>query len=365
MTEYRYLFADLLTDQIVGELPLTGVNFTQQINSIGTFTGHLLLSGVNAYGLNVEAATVPGRTAVYVDRDGVLVWGGVLWKRDYRSDTQQLSLTAQEFESYFQKRLTTSTQTFAGVDQFTVAETLVSDAQAVPYGNIGVQVGSGTSGVLITKTYYGYELKNVYQALQDLSRASSGFDFRIQVSYDGGYNPVKTLMLGYPRIGTVYSASSTSVPVFEFPAGNVVSYEYPEEGANTANRLYGIGAGSNEGKLIVDVSDAGKFAAGWPLLESTVTYSDYTDSTLLTNLVTGQVSAVSYPPVTMKIVAPPYVDPVLGSYKVGDDCRVRIVDDRFPTGVDGVYRITALNVAPGEDGPERATLTVTLPTASV
>jgi len=47
-TTYRYLFVDLLSNTIIGELPLTGVSFTQQLNQPGTFQGHLLLSGINA-----------------------------------------------------------------------------------------------------------------------------------------------------------------------------------------------------------------------------------------------------------------------------------------------------------------------------
>lgn len=365
MTQYRYLFADLLTNEVIGELPLTGVNFTQQLNTAGSFSGHLLLSGVNAFDFNVDAATTPARTALYVDRDGVLVWGGVVWRRSYSSAAQTVELQAQEFESYFQHRFVSATATFTNADQLTIAQTLITNAQAATGGNIGVAVGSETSGVLMSRTYYGYELKNVYQALQDLSRNTNGFDFNISVAYDVNKNPTKTLVLGYPRSGTVYSASSQTAPVFEFPAGNVVSYEYPEEGANAANLVWGVGAGSNEGKTIVSASDPTKTAAGWPLLETAINYTDYSSASFIAGLITGQVAAISYPPTTVRIVVPPYVDPVFGSYRVGDDCRLRIKDDRFPTGLDATYRIVALNVTAGEDGPERATLTLTLPNASV
>ena len=72
-TTYRYLFVDLLSNTIIGELPLTGVGFTQQLNQPGTFQGHLLLSGVNADKYNVELATIPAHCGLYVDRDGSLL----------------------------------------------------------------------------------------------------------------------------------------------------------------------------------------------------------------------------------------------------------------------------------------------------
>jgi hypothetical protein len=82
-------------------LPLTDVSFTQQLNQPGTFQGHLLLSGVNANKYNVELSTIPANCGLYVDRDGILVWGGVIWGRTYNSNSQTLSFNAQEWISYF------------------------------------------------------------------------------------------------------------------------------------------------------------------------------------------------------------------------------------------------------------------------
>ena len=357
-TTYRYIFADLLTNSVLGELPITGVSFNQQLNQAGTLQARILLSGVDGYEYNVDASTIPARTAIYVDRDGVIVWGGVIWGREYNSANQTLSITAREFESYFERRRITTDVVFTNVDQMTIAQTLFNTAQAAPYGNIGVIVPTNTSGVLVSRTYYGYEYKQVYAAVQDLSRQLDGFDFNIRSSYSSG-EIIKTLQMGYPRIGTIYSPTDPSAVVFNFPAGNIVEYAYPEDGSIAANTIYGLGAGSNEGKLLSTASDATKYAEGWALLEDQANYSDVTDATLLSELAQGQVSALSYPPTTIKVVVPAYVDPVFGTYSIGDDARLIITDSRFPTGLDQVYRIVGLNVQPGEDSPERVTLTLT------
>jgi hypothetical protein len=359
-TTYRYLFANLVTNEIIAELPLTGVGFTKQLNQAGTLQGHLLLSGVSTPEFNVNASTIPGKTAIYVDRNGVLVWGGVIWNRTYNSAAQQLSLAAREFESYFERRRITQTTAFTNTDQLVIARTLIDDAQSVSSGDIGVITGSETSGVLIDRVYYAYELKGVYPAIQDLSRAENGFDFNINVSYDGvTEEPIKTLILGYPRTGVVYDVNDPAAFVFIFPAGNIVEYEYPEDGSIAANTVYALGAGSNEGKLIATAQDASKLIDGWALLEEQANYSDTTDATLLQELATGQVNAVSYPPTTIKIVVPAYVTPEFGTYNIGDDARLIITDERFPETLDEIYRIVALSVQPGEDGPERVTLTLT------
>jgi hypothetical protein len=329
-TTYRYLFADLLTNSILAELPLTGVSFTQQLNQPGTLNGHVLLSALQSAQFNVNAATIPGRSAIYVDRNGDLIWGGVIWNRTYNSAEQILNITAREFESYFERRRVSTTRDFVNTDQLAVARTLIDDAQLVPNGDIGVIVGTETSGVLIDRVYYDYELKNVYQAVQDLSRQEDGFDFNINVSYDLiTEEPIKTLVLAYPRSGVIYDINDPNALVFMFPAGNIVEYEYPEDASIAANTIFALGAGSNEGKLISIAEDTTKLVDGWPVLEDVANYSDVTDSTVLDELSLGQVLAVSYPPTTVKIVVPAYIPPTLNDYNIGDDARLIITDERF------------------------------------
>lgn len=359
-TTYRYLFANLLTNEIIAELPLTGVTFTQQLNQAGSLTGHLLLSGMTTPQFNVNDSTIPAKTAIYVDRNGDLIWGGIIWNRTYNSQSQTLTITAREFESYFERRRISSTTAFTNTDQLVIARTLIDNAQTVPYGDIGVITGSETSGVLVDRVYYAYELKGVYPAIQDLSRQDDGFDFNIQVSYDPiTQEPIKTLTLGYPRSGTVYDVNDPLAIVFMFPAGNIVEYEYPEDGSVAANKMYALGAGSNEGKLIAIATDNNKYTEGWALLEDQGNYSDITDSTVLQELALGQVIAVSYPPTVIKIIVPAYAVPEYGTYGIGDDARLIITDERFPNTLDEVYRIVALSVQPGENGPERVTITLT------
>lgn len=361
-TNYRYLFVNLFSNEIIAELPLTGVGFTQQLNQAGSFQGHILLSGINGDKYNVDASTIPGKCALYVDRNGVLVWGGVIWGRSYNSTEQKLNITAQEWISYFAHRRVNQTVDFNNIDQLVIAKTLIENAQTETHGNINVgynSEGQTTSGVLVDRVYYNYELKNIFDAIQDLSRQSDGFDFHIDINYNNITGlPEKFFNTYYPRAGQIYSFGNANIPVFTFPAGNMVEYEYPEDGSLVANRLYALGAGSNEGKLIAGAEDTTRFAEGWALLDTAVNYSDITDQTVLNNLASAQVLAVSYPPVVLKVVVPAYVDPVFGTYEVGDDCRVIITDSRFPNTLDAIYRIVALSVQPGEDGPERVTLTL-------
>jgi len=365
MSEYRYLFADLLTNQIKAELPLSGVTFGQELNTSGPFSGHLLLSGVNSYTLNVSDATQPGKTAIYVDRDGTIVWAGILWSREYSSSEQKITLSGREFESYFEHRrinfdynLDQNSQ-----DQLLVVRNLFNTIQGSTGSstNIGVQVGTETSGVNVTKYYNSYDLKPLTEAVYELSKSNTGFDWNVDVSYDSSYNINKYLRLEYPRRGRVYSATSSTSSMLEFP-GNIIEYTYPEDGTAVTNTMYGIGAGSAAAKLISTQSDAGQLTAGWATLENSVSYTDYWDQTLLDQLTYAQLQAVKNPVTVMTVTIPTYIDPILGSYGTGDDFRIRITDDRFPTTLDVVRRLSKYDVQVGDAGAERVVMSFVVTT---
>lgn len=375
-TQYRYLFADLITNDILAELPLTNVQFTQALNTPGSFSGTILGSDVNEAGYDITGSTIPARTAIYVDRDGVLIWGGIIWLRTWDSDTQHFSFSAREFGSYFERRRITGdfmegnqALVYDGQDQLFVAQDLLFLAQQQTGGDIGIVIPDNISGVDITRVYYDYEFKDVWGAIKDLSNQQDGFDFNIDVAYDSNLEPRKYAQTAYPQRGTPYVSTDPAAFVFEFP-GNIVAYEWPDDGSVVANTMYGIGPNSNEAKIrAVANSPVDQIAAGYPLLEDTVSYTDQYDPTLLYQQTLGETTAKQVPVVTPKIVVPAYINPVLGSYKTGDECLLRITDDRFPNngygfGLSQVFRIVAISVQPGEDGPERVTLTLTDPTTT-
>ena len=360
-TTYRYLFADLLTNEIVAELPINNVSFDKELNTAGSFGGELFLTDLREDVYAINSQTIPGRTALYVDRDATLVWGGIVWSRSYSSESQSIQFQAREFESYFEHRKIITTYSASATDQLTVAKALVDQIQAVTSGSIGIVVPTLTSGVTVTKTYNGYDQKPLAEALYELSRTDNGFDWNIDVAYDSSYQIVKTLDLAYPRRGKVYAAGAVAISVLEFP-GNVVSYSYPEDGASVANTMFGVGSGTGEGQVMSTQTSATQIAAGWPVLQHSVSLKDYSDQTLLDNMTLAHLDAVTDPVVVLTMVTEAYNDPILGSFKTGDDVRVRITDPRFPDVFDEPRRIVKYSVQPGESGPERITFSLAVTT---
>lgn len=105
--EYRYFTTNLVTNEVIAEIPFKGVSYERAIKAAGSFSGEIAVLPPNP-DLNDNASlydnTMPGRTGLYVLRNGVCVWGGIIWSRSYNVITRKLSVSASEFTSYFQHR---------------------------------------------------------------------------------------------------------------------------------------------------------------------------------------------------------------------------------------------------------------------
>ncbi len=100
---YRYFTADLLTNEIISEIPFRGVSYERALRGAGVFSGSIPVIAETRY-LDLYESTMPGNTALYVVRDGICVWGGIIWTRDYDIIERALTVSASEFTSYFYHR---------------------------------------------------------------------------------------------------------------------------------------------------------------------------------------------------------------------------------------------------------------------
>lgn len=351
MAIYTYLFADLRTNAILAELPLAGVGFEQILGGAGSFNATLALGDPKVAKLDPLGSTEPERTAIYVDRDGVLVWGGILWTRRWGSSARQLQLAGNEFWSYARRRHLRTTKTYEEVDQLEIAQDLLNWMQSLAGGDIGLVVGTETSGVLRDRTYYGYELKQIGEAVEQLSRVEGGFEFAVDVRYGSSGTPEKILTLSYPRRGRTVDKTGL---VFELP-GNINDYDWPEDGTTAANASHAVGAGEGDSMLSSVAHRPDRLDAGYPLLEQVVAYKDVSEFATLDAHARADVAAATAdvrPTITVRADT----EPRLGSYITGDDARVRITDDRWPStaasavGLDTFMRIVGISVDPPSAG---------------
>jgi len=101
--QYRYYLTDLLSNEIISEIPFRQVSFERVNRRAGSFSGTIPFIEVTS-GLNIYEATMPGRSGLYVMRNNICVWGGIIWARSYEVQNRELSVSGSEFMSYFYKR---------------------------------------------------------------------------------------------------------------------------------------------------------------------------------------------------------------------------------------------------------------------
>ena len=100
---YRYYTADLLTNEILAEIPFRSVSYERAIKSAGSFSGSIPVIDATK-SMDIYESTMPGNTALFVVRNNVCVWGGVIWSRSYDVVGRVLNVSASEFTSYFYHR---------------------------------------------------------------------------------------------------------------------------------------------------------------------------------------------------------------------------------------------------------------------
>ncbi len=357
-SRYRALFCDLRTDQVLDRLPLHGVAFDDWIGKTGAASGTIPIPNAQI-AARVRAAVEPARTALWIERDRDLWWGGILWTSDVTSDGRgnlAMQVQAGTFDSYLAHRQLRVTKTAKGMDQLDIARALVEYVQDTPGGDIGVEYDQQTSGVLRDRTYLRYDLPYVRDLIDQLAKTENGFEWRVAGFLDPETGRrVKRLQFGYPIIRT-----GASEIVLDHP-GPVLSYGWPVDGTRRANTWQSRGASTNtnqasesvplmSAELIADAD----LAAGWPRLDGT---SDY--STVVTQSVLDAHARADWqtggqprtiPEITVALAHTPMSPALLGAV-----VRLRI-RDLWHT-LDERYRVIGLSVQPPERGrPETAKL---------
>lgn len=100
---YRYITTDLLTGEILAEIPMQGVSWGRALRRAGQFSGSIPVIPATSH-LNIYKSTLPGKTALYIMRNNVCVWGGIIWSREYDAENRTLDISGSEFISYFYHR---------------------------------------------------------------------------------------------------------------------------------------------------------------------------------------------------------------------------------------------------------------------
>jgi hypothetical protein len=330
MPLYRYYTTDILTEDVLGDLPLYQVQPDRVLSGIGTLTGKLKLGTGIFLDQDLKVASQPGRVALYMERDGVIIWGGIIWGRKYNSNEKAYDIIAQSWESIFDHVPMLDDIILETYDQQVVFKTIITLMQLQPYNNFNLDLSQiPTDGNVIRSTLFaGYEYHMVSEAINQLIQADNGFDYTIDIVPSAFQDqPDKVIRTGYPRLGT-----DSEVSFWDYPGG-IQSYTWNESASSGGTMFAGLGegAGVDQKRAVTpaqDLLDQG-YPAWWVVRSNPFLTTDAEISTFTAAQRDRYKMPVGSPEFTLKSDRIPEFTEWQA---LGNNFSVYIQDERFPTG---------------------------------
>lgn len=378
MADVFKVFAyDINTNTRICEIPAKGLTFDRRLDDAGSidFTVNLTDPKAAAQIKPLTAYFDVAPFALYVDRDGVLVWGGWAKTSHYtHSNKEAFPISGKEWLDYFTQRTCAALYDQPhypnGVDPAALLATAVTDCQnttlAGPGASVGISVLGGSSlKPWITPSYTDQSF--VSQVIADVcagvTPGTGGVDVWMSCRWSSASNPAPqvTLNIESPRAGRIAGASGLT-----FELLNAVDFEWPNDFGQSATTLIESGGGSGLVAPTATVQAPGVPVGGLgqpPRLDKVIQHSNVTDRALLSQLAYGEAQEFA-PPVSTPTVTIRTADRTnpLGTWIPGDDARLRAPGfERFPGGVDEYWRIVADQTTVPDEGLPTVKLTFNPP----
>jgi hypothetical protein len=201
-----------------------------------------------------------------------------------------------------------------------------------------------------SRTYYGYDLATYWEKLQALTTEVDGpeirFDPQVSAWSDGDYLSW-VVQIGDPHVGR-----NNTTWVFDSDETAIVGFD--GDGSNMAFGVWAAGTGQSRDKLIAHATDPHLLGIGWPMLETVNTaHSSETVYPVLATYVSADLAAYTNPVTSFQVQVPADADPMVGTYRVGEDFAIDVRGD--PVIPDGFYTRRIAGIA----GSEKPWVTLT------
>jgi hypothetical protein len=103
VAEYKYFAVDIISNEIQAEIPFYDVSFERALKGAGAFSGKVSIAP-DTEDFDLYNTTLPGKIAIFITRNGICIWGGIIWSRTYTLTNRVIDINASEFTSYLYHR---------------------------------------------------------------------------------------------------------------------------------------------------------------------------------------------------------------------------------------------------------------------
>lgn len=185
-----------------------------------------------------------GLTEVVLMRNGIKIFVGPIWDITASSDAGKINLVANDVSSYLKHRRVSSDIKFTKKQYGYAVWKIISDSQAMDYGNLGITLGNNPTTASGSFTYTKKSGTVLYTAITKLAEGTNGFDWEI--------TPERVLNIYYPRL------QSTANIVLHYPT-NINKYSLQGMGSFVANDVFIRGGGKFVSDVYRDTTSLAKY----------------------------------------------------------------------------------------------------------
>lgn len=370
---------DLNRNSLICELIANNLTFDSRLNDAGAISFDLDLQSPRVRNVVAPILDYAGNPfAIYVFRNGVIVWGGISWTGKYTRSTGVLELGGKEFLSYFDQRLAAADYSSlsypSGLDPAQLLYLAMTDVQNAategPGASIGLNVVYTPSGIpVIVPGYPLTQQTMVSQIIQDVtSQLTPGYgcvDLDVELGMVNG-SPTRTVYTRSPRSGR--TAGQTGL-MFDMSKAVDVVWAFDATQSGNVVTITGAGTGANKPKTTVNAPGVPLGGLGEaPRLDKVVSTSSLSQEQV-SQIAPGIAAAYGQPLTTPQVTVLTNTDVPLGSWIIGDDARLYMPtgtdelpsDGLFPKGYSTDWRIVQHAVTVPDEGAATVQITFNVP----
>lgn len=280
--KYAVLQTNAKTGNVVTRLPVTGISFTHTLNAAGTAS-----VGIPLFAPEADPAVLsPGISGLVITRDGVPVWGGIIWTASADIAAGTLTLGASGYHSHYKGRAFVNGWTARTVEQVDLLKSWFT------YFNADNGIGTVTdtltaTGAKRTAVWTRYELKNAGEAIEELADNVNGFNFRYVP-----YWVTAGKKVGHRFVMSSRAGSSTRTLTHRVNA-DVTRVGYDSTALSTV--AYATGADKGNGERLVGIFENHELAARMPERIAIGSFQDVKETATLVGKAQALINAGSAP----------------------------------------------------------------------
>ena len=325
-------------DEPIEELPADIISYGYRLNRAGAINFSLSLDHAKAVIANCE----PGIHEVVVERNKAIKWRGPVLHVSEDDKGRSLNFNGEGLFHYPSRWFVNATITHTAIDLAVIARSLIDHHQNKAGGDFGIDTSGSETSRTADRTYEGYELKNIQEAIIQLSEVENGIDFVIDPM-------TRRFIVDYPKAGI-------RLENIVYDERNIRQFSRTINSQQQASQILGVGTGDADSTLSASQQDSSAVAR-YLLTQRVHSATDVIEQVTLNEHVAEQLALWKDTPNAL-VLRVGTDDPDPFTAQLGDEIRINWDSPYDP--IDEFQRLVGLDIVWNAGKEEAVLFTVPL-----